>query len=210
MDKTDERCGLLVEDAGSPEVNGEYSFDRIHNDAECYSKKGKYNGKDYKFGIYKSGVQSNFTWFMICAEENNFPISHTRIFYAKPGRADDRTVPQSPPWGTQQYSNQPPPKVSVIRVASHPLNSLLYENDYFKDFIIVYAGVQFKAHKTVLASSMSTRSNFKFFEFLNFFHSENHIYPPFSARFPVHQIFNIKSPSNNVGLFICHLLYSKI
>jgi hypothetical protein len=33
------------------------------------------------------------------------------------------------------------------------LNVLLHENDYFKDFVIVYAGVQFKAHKNVLAST---------------------------------------------------------
>jgi hypothetical protein len=146
---------VIVENAGVPEVNGEYHFDRVLYNADSYSRKGNYLGKEVNFGIWAyQGEWRIAKYGKNMADPAKDP---TWVPFYSAHNSPESKLPSS--WVTYRSSYKPSPQVSVVKrfqvsvSSAETLNSLLLENDGFKDFRIVYQNAEFKAHKCVLAAS---------------------------------------------------------
>jgi hypothetical protein len=155
-----ERFVVIVEDAGVPEVNGEYHFDRVIDSTDCYSRKGNYRGKEVTFGIWK---QSS-TWSISQCKDMKNPVTDptcATFYYAS--NSNDSIPPLS--WKSTSTAHDPIPQVSIVRVGSsiltkdHSITSIeetvnsLYRNENFKDFTIIYQNEEIPAHKCVLGAT---------------------------------------------------------
>jgi hypothetical protein len=155
-----ERFVVVVEDAGVAEVNGEYHFDRVIDNTDCYSRKGNYHGKEVTFGIWKH----NSTWCISQCKNMTNPVTDptcATFYYAL--NSNDSRPPLS--WKTTWTAHYPIPQVSIVRVGSsiltkdHSRTSLtetvnsLYQNENFKDFTIVYQDEEIRAHKCILGAT---------------------------------------------------------
>jgi hypothetical protein len=63
-----------VEGAGTSEVNGDYRFCDIKENAGYYSRNGVMNGKQSKFTIYKCSLQQGgFQWYLSITPDDMLP-----------------------------------------------------------------------------------------------------------------------------------------
>jgi hypothetical protein len=139
------------------QMNGAYHFDRVLSNVDCYSRKGNYNGKETLFVIWKNSTSWNISQ---CKDLANLVLDRTCVtFYYVTNSHESKP---SLSWISSGPSYNPSPQVSIVNIGSSILssnhsnnsfNSLLYENNDFKDFAIVYRNEEFKAYKSVLTAT---------------------------------------------------------
>ncbi len=110
---------MVVEGAGSQEVNGEYKFVDIKSNAGSFRRDGIFQGQPVKFTLYKCSVQnSGFQWFISITPEGHEPGTRHDIdfYYALCKHGHDALLPPTA-WGqlnNASTSRLPVPTVKCI------------------------------------------------------------------------------------------------
>jgi hypothetical protein len=107
---SEERYVVIVKNAGVPEVNGEYHFDRVLYNADCYSRKGNYQGKEVTFGIWRN---SSTRFISLCKDMKN-PCSDPTLVLFYSGAKSEKLPPLS--WCVYNSSYNPLPQVSTMKI----------------------------------------------------------------------------------------------
>jgi hypothetical protein len=109
---------VVVENAGVPEVNGDYHFCDLKNNAGYYSRSGSYKEKESKFTLYKCSLRNGgFQWFISITPEGMEPGTTNDIdFYFAPAKVQDYLPPTQ--WNrlSAQHTRDPAPRVRLVRV----------------------------------------------------------------------------------------------
>ena len=82
---------VVVDGAGSPEVNGEYTFVEVMKDAGLYRRRGTYQGGEVDFSIYRCKMQTgSLQWFISATDVGHNPgTDKDRDFYAGKSTSDE-------------------------------------------------------------------------------------------------------------------------
>lgn len=125
---------MILEQAGNPEINGEYHFVNVKCNAGFYVKKGQYQGQDVRFTLYKCSLRNGgFQWFISITPEGMEPGTSSDLdFYyaiAKP----QEILPVSP-WATinGHHVRAPAPRMRRILqdlYTDDPITSLAEDDD---------------------------------------------------------------------------------
>jgi hypothetical protein len=110
---------IVVENAGIPEVNGEFSFVGIKNNAGSYARSGIYHNKEVKFTLYKCSLRNGgYQWFISITPEGMEPGTTNDIdFYYCPAKIQDFAAPTHG-WNklNSNHTRDPAPKVRYVRI----------------------------------------------------------------------------------------------
>lgn len=134
---------VILENAGVPEVNGEYNFVDLKNHAGYYSRTGVYRDNvTSKFTLYKCSLRNGgFQWFISITPDNMEPGTTSDIdFYYAPAKAHDYLPPTQWLKLNSTHTRDPAPKVRLVRkplpdgdeIIDEPTDSNL-ENDSDSD-----------------------------------------------------------------------------
>lgn len=110
---------VVVTGAGVEEVNGEYHFMEIKNNAGFYERQAPFNGSptNSRFTLYKCHLKSGgFQWFISITPEGIEPGTSQDVdFYYAVAKAIERLPPQIWHIMNTQFTRDPPPRVECIR-----------------------------------------------------------------------------------------------
>ncbi len=111
---------VILENAGVPEVNGEYHFVDLKNHAGYYSRTGPYREKDAKFTLYKCSLRNGgFQWFVSITPENMEPGTTSDMdFYYAPAKTHDYLPPAQWTRLNANHTRDPAPKVRFAKKES--------------------------------------------------------------------------------------------
>lgn len=125
---------LILEQAGNPEVNGEYHFTSIKSNAGYYVKKGQYNGQEARFTLYKCSLRNGgFQWFISITPEGMEPGTSSDLDFYFATAKPQEILPVSP-WATisGHHVRAPAPRMRRILqdlVIDDPVTSLEDDED---------------------------------------------------------------------------------
>jgi hypothetical protein len=111
---------VFVENAGMPEVNGEYQFSGIKSNAGMFTHQSTFQGKDVVFNLYKcSVINGGFQWFISIVPDGMEPGTNNDIDFYFALSKNDTLTSMLPPtnWSTLQNkptSRSPAPHVKTI------------------------------------------------------------------------------------------------
>jgi len=115
---------VLVENAGVPEVNGEYHFTDVRFNAGFYTRRGLYNNKEVQFTLYKCSLKNGgFQWFLSITPDGMEPgTSNDQDFYYALAKPQDKLpaiywLRMNP--DPQRISRDPAPSVTCLRPDLH-------------------------------------------------------------------------------------------
>jgi hypothetical protein len=108
---------VVVETAGVPEVNGEYFFVDIKNNAGFYARTAVYREKEVRFTLYKCSLRNGgFQWFISITPDNNEPGTTNDIdFYYAIAKTHDYLPPSQWSKLTVAHTRDPCPKLRLVR-----------------------------------------------------------------------------------------------
>jgi hypothetical protein len=111
---------VMVEGAGKNEVDGEYTFVALKNNAGSFERHGVYNGQAARFTLYKCSLKNGgFQWFISLTPEGLEPgtTQDTDFYYAIAKNADK--LPGTH-WCclSSAHSWEPAPRVECVRLDS--------------------------------------------------------------------------------------------
>ena len=94
---------VIVEGAGAPEVNGEYTYRGVKFHSGMFSRPGVYEDKQVTFTLYKCNVHANgFQWFISITPEGEQPgTNHDIDFYYAHTKMNVELLPPTT-WGILQ------------------------------------------------------------------------------------------------------------
>lgn len=115
---------IIVSDAGVAELEGQYQFVRMHNNAGMFEKAPTmYNGRLVTFTMYRCKLQNNrHAWYISYTTDGGLPGTSNDIdFYTAPalyqeGRPETNDLlPPTSSW-TESTGNgvAPPPTITII------------------------------------------------------------------------------------------------
>ncbi len=111
---------VLVENAGVPEVNGEYHFSDVRFNAGYYTRRGLYNHKEVMFTLYKCSLKNGgFQWFLSITPDGMEPGTSSDLdFYYATAKPQDKFpavhwLRMNP--DPQRIARDPPPSVTCFR-----------------------------------------------------------------------------------------------
>jgi hypothetical protein len=106
-----------VESAGVPEVNGEYLFVDIKNNAGFYARTGVYREKEVRFTLYKCSLRNGgFQWFISITPDNNEPGTTNDVdFYFALSKSHDYLPPSQWSKLNVTHTRDPCPKLRLVR-----------------------------------------------------------------------------------------------
>lgn len=114
---------LIVENAGNHELNGEYIYTNIKQNAGYYSRIGKYNNAIVRFTLYKCTLRNGgFQWFLSITPDGLEPgTSSDTDFYFAPAKPSDILPTIGSSWCkiSGPHVRDPVPRIRKIRT---PIN----------------------------------------------------------------------------------------
>jgi hypothetical protein len=105
---------VVIESAGTPEVNGVYNQDGSFENACKYFREGKWRGVDYRFHIFQCNV-SNSTkhWYISIVPYGGNPgTSSDMDFYSAPVTPECIRIPPTIGWVRAPEGQEPSPELS--------------------------------------------------------------------------------------------------
>jgi hypothetical protein len=108
---------LVVDGAGTSEVDGEYLFVSLKNHAGFFERHGEYGGHTARFTIYKCSLKNGgFQWFLSITPDNVEPGTSQDIdFYYAPAKHPDKLPPLNWSCLTTPHCRDPAPRVECVR-----------------------------------------------------------------------------------------------
>jgi hypothetical protein len=109
-----------VENAGIPEVNGEFTFVNVKNNAGSYARSCNYKNKEVKFTLYKCSTRNGgYHWFISITPEGMAPGTSDDIdFYYCPAKIEDFAPPKHG-WKktSSTQTRDPAPEVRYVQIS---------------------------------------------------------------------------------------------
>jgi hypothetical protein len=124
---------VIVEGAGTPDVNGEYLFFSFRANAGFYQRFGSYKGNpDRRFTLYKCSLRNGgFQWFISITPHNQDPGTNQDVdFYFSHARPADFLPPSQ--WYVLNQSPvgfEPAPRVKYVPLTATPHDDDLEDDD---------------------------------------------------------------------------------
>jgi hypothetical protein len=150
---------IVVENAGHPEANGTYRFEKMYRGAGYFSRDGVFKNKEVSFVISKEEINGIPIWYLSTwfprDERSKWHVPNR--LYVLPSSSGNILPSMEKQWTNYQDGKASP--IKVISVDIEPMESRqspmvsLYRLGEFSDFTVIYLGEEFPVHKCILGTT---------------------------------------------------------